>query len=608
MKKSSILIAMLLLLSSCGESNVSSSLTSSSNNNYSSVSSSSKVSSSSSTISVKDETYYEIVNGLYVNHLPGIYSEGFELKFKYDDASSLYYTLDNYKPAKNNRNLYIEPIKIEKLETRDKKDFPLTTSVDGILANDTGGKMSSKQYINNIQIPGKYYLKDKQNIVTIRYIDKDGNDTTRTLAYILEDYKIPVVSLSMPYDKWFGSTGIYNHIRVEYEERAHLEYIDPEQNEYFYRNTQVKLGGNWTMGYPQRTLNLNFNKDENGNKQEKVKANIFRDRKVEYGEDRLEEFTRLRLHNGGNCFENYTGFNDAIVQEMMEGTNVSTTSYRPCIVYLNGEYWGLYSIREHYKDVYFETNYGVEKDDVAIYDYKGTYVFNDGDDSDFTTFFEEFDNYLNKDFKDDEVYNGFIDKYIDEDSFIDVMIANAFMCNRDFVGNNNNLRMWRTTKVDESNPYADGKLRFSLHDVDYALTDASYWNFLDPDIKDSYGDYKLFRKLLNNKNFQDKFYNRSEELIKTNLSHENACEIIDRMTEEVRPYKLDSNYRWGLLFYGQEVNGIKEAGLAGWNYEIQYAKNFVNTRINHNEELKEENGNENERNYLEAIKESFKEY
>ena len=45
------------------------------------------------------------------------------------------------------------------------------------------------------------------------------------------------------------------------------------------------------------------------------------------------------------------------------------------------------------------------------------------------------------------------------------------------------------------------------------------------------------------------------------------------MTEEVRPYKLDSNYRWGLLFYGQEVNGIKEAGLAGWNYEIEYAKN-----------------------------------
>ena len=46
------------------------------------------------------------------------------------------------------------------------------------------------------------------------------------------------------------------------------------------------------------------------------------------------------------------------------------------------------------KDVYFEMNYGVEKDDVALYDYTGKFVFNDGDDSDFESFFNKVDEYL----------------------------------------------------------------------------------------------------------------------------------------------------------------------------------------------------------------------
>ena len=80
------------------------------------------------------------------------------------------------------------------------------------------------------------------------------------------------------------------------------------------------------------------------------------------------------------------------------------------------------------------------------------------------------------------------------------------------------------------------------------------------------------------------------------------------MTAEVRPYKLDSNNRWGLYYWGQEVNGINEKGLAGWEYEISYAKNFVYTRINNKDEIPAENGNKNERNFLDAIWESLRNY
>ena len=81
--------------------------------------------------------------------------------------------------------------------------------------------------------------------------------------------------------------------------------------------------------------------------------------------------------------------------------------------------------------------------------------------------------------------------------------------------------------------------------------------------------------------------------------------VIDSKTSEIAPYKEQSNYRWGLFFWGKEINNINKVGLEGWFYEIEYAKNFVNTRINNHDEFKEENGNQNERNFLDAIYESL---
>lgn len=55
-----------------------------------------------------------------------------------------------------------------------------------------------------------------------------------------------------------------------------------------------------------------------------------------------------------------------------EQLQTATAGYRPCEVFLCGEYWGLYAIREHYSDVYFSQNYGVDKDDVILLDRTST--------------------------------------------------------------------------------------------------------------------------------------------------------------------------------------------------------------------------------------------
>lgn len=497
------------------------------------------------------ENFEKLNDYLYVSHLPGQYSGKIELDIKpVNNNHVVYYSIDSSLPEIDESTKYKEPLELEKIVTSDILDYPMTTSVDSILAHDTEGKCVSDIYNNNIQRPGKYPMFTKQNVITVRVVDKSTNETvhSRSLTYIIDDkdYTIPVVSLNMPYENWFGEEeGMYNKIREEIEHRVYLEYFDFENEESFSLNSKIKLGGNWTLGYPMRTLNLNFNKDEYGEKNEPVNVPIFGDR-VQRGDrdSRLKKLTRFRLHSGGNAFESWTGFNDAVIQNMMEDSNASTTGFQPCIAYLNGEYWGMYYIREHYSDTYFKDNYGVDKDDVLFYELKGSFIVDDGDEEIGDAAIKDMERFLNgNDLKNYDNYQTFINKYIDEDSFIDLFIAELFASNWDFVGNWNNLKMWRTSKIDPEEEYYDGKWRFCIHDVDFAFTDNR--NFLDKDTANSYTLFKMFDSLLRQPEFRTKFYNRAVYLVKNNLSTDNASKVLSQMVDEVMPYKLDAMMRWG---------------------------------------------------------------
>ena len=184
--------------------------------------------------------------------------------------------------------------------------------------------------------------------------------------------------------------------------------------------------------------------------------------------------------------------------------------------------------------------------------------------------------YKNYNFANDAVYQNFVNKYVDEDSLIDVIIAHSYAGNWDFVGNNNNLKAWRTTVVDKSNPYADGRLRFCLHDVDFAFTD--YTNYLDKNHGNSYNKFWIFRKLMENENFRSKLYNRAEELLSTNLSYSNGMTILSDMVNEIKDYKMDANARWGnLTSYDSWMGEIKSTLEFMYNKEINYLDQLLAT-------------------------------
>ena len=535
--------------------------TSSNEETYSSAEVSSIEDNSSSEITISEEVkvkYYKLFDDVSVDILPTILDDETDIHFSYE-GGKLYYRF--FESGEYQEIQSTKPLKIPYIKSNNIDDYPLTKMVDPDPTGTMGAdKLYSSDYVSNIYNTNNYRLSQKMPVLYLKFVKDDESVIERVFTYPIEkDFdlsSIPVVCVN-GYQSSFSptekSTWFYNRITEDLKKRAYIEYFDKEYDEYFLRDTQIKVGGNWSKGYPQRTLNLNFSKDSSGAKNDTVTAHIFKETTKQNSEtERINKLSRFRLFNGGNCFEERTGYNDVMMHMMMRGTNVATTAYRPCIVFLNGEYWGIMSIREHYSDTYFKDNYDVKKDNVVLYQYQGGWSFDDGDETNAQTYLDELLNYVDThDFTDDDVYNEFINNYIDIDSFIDLFIVESYAANWDFVGNYNNLKMWRVSTIDNKNPYADGKWRFCLHDIDFACDGSNSTVFLsnsdinDPNFQHHYRRFPMYDKLARNKNFRMRFIARAQELIASNLSAENTNKVLDDIIDEIIDYKIESQIRWG---------------------------------------------------------------
>lgn len=142
------------------------------------------------------------------------------------------------------------------------------------------------------------------------------------------------------------------------------------------------------------------------------------------------------------------------------------------VVYLNGQYWGIYFLREDLDNDYVESHYGVPKDNVSILAYghengQWFYKIDEGTDADIDDYRGALSYIATHDMTKSKYYNEAC-KLIDTDNFIKYMCINIYLNNRDWP--TNNVRMWKYNGTyDVANLYTDGKWRFMLKDIDYSM-------------------------------------------------------------------------------------------------------------------------------------------
>ena len=196
---------------------------------------------------------------------------------------------------------------------------------------------------------GPIYIED--NTILRAVAIKQGwlNSRPNTQSYLF-DYtgELPVVSLSTnPEHFWDNDSGIYvmgpnaspvfpyfdANFWQDWERPIHIEMFEPDGWLAFSIDAGVKIYGNYSRAFPQKSLTI-FARGAYGSTS--IDYQIF-------PEKNIENFEAIVLRNSGNDFDN-THFRDGLVSIIADRVGVTAQAFRPAVVYLNGEYWGIHNL------------------------------------------------------------------------------------------------------------------------------------------------------------------------------------------------------------------------------------------------------------------------
>ena len=242
-------------------------------------------------------------------------------------------------------------------------------------------------------------------------------------------------------------------------------------------------------------------------------------------------FKSCILSNGGNAAM-YLKYRDTLLHDLADSIqlHVSCCASRPVILFLNGEYWGLYYLKEKYSRHYFADHYGVRRKNVIVFK-EGRLAEGNKDD---IAYFDEYMSFAAEDMADPNIWYHFL-KIVDISSLTDYYAYEIYIANADW-RDDKNLSMWRTRTAENAGPQDDGRWRFNLYDMEFAAglygheqTDPEYDSFTDAS-----SHHTVFCAALKNAKFREMLAERLRSLCDL-LSYENVSERIDFLRAGYEP-------------------------------------------------------------------------
>ena len=393
-----------------------------------------------------------------------------------------------------------------------------------------------------------------------------------TQSYIIgEPTALPVISISTPpkflFDDEIGiTTGICvsNELGAlppfdpdanfwnSWERPVHLEYFTPEGVTGLDQDAGIAIfGGAFGRQIEQKAFTL-YARDKYGDRD--FDFPLFPSKPV-------NSFRRFLLRCSSNDF-NRTYIRDAMMNTLVSGQmDVDYQAYQPTIVYLNGEFWGLYNIREKTNHFYPESNYGIDPDQVDLVEGFEWTAHGDG-----SGFYSLMDFVADHNMAFDENYET-VRQQIDAVEFMNYFIAEIYVCNRDWL--HQNIKSWRQHEP-------PGKWRWLLYDMDWGFNgefvlgpDQYVTNTLQWATEQGEASL-LFSRLLENKGFREEFVQRFATHLNLTFAPNRVHEIIDHMQERIASDMPRQIERWGAI-----------KSMDYWNRELDVLYQFADNRPLH---------------------------
>ncbi len=508
------------------------------------------------------------LNEVAFSHDAGIYEKALSLTLSAKSGYTVYYTIDGSDPSlatNKNRKTYTGAIQLK--DTSAMAWGPVT-------------KAWGKNPSVSTQI-GAHVIKAYATNGT------DSTDVFTNTYFITDDlskYGVSVMSISMPKDEIIGTNGFYNNFLLTGSITGGrrrgvgiLEVFDVKGNRVGNSRIEMAVSGNGSSGWGMKSLRLYFKgaNNQDAGLQSDLNYDIFGGKAKDAWGQAITSFSRLMIRNSGNdCASSY--IRDAYMQSTAAGLYVDHMATASTLVFINGEFWGVYNMRERYSPEYVESHYGVNKDNVTVIesDYSqvhtntnADFVLSSGVEGDQDPF-NEMVQYMRDHNLAEQQHYDYIASLMDVDSFIDMWVVRLFYVARDWP--ENNIKIWRNKNPDDPSGF-DTKWHFTLLDLDMGLSfydftterENFFWAFDSSSVCGT-----MMRALMRNQGFKEKFMIRYYEVINNHFTPEYLSEIFEEMYAERDPLMSLQQGRWS----------SDGASVSKWDTEVGKIRNFIANR------------------------------
>ena len=350
-----------------------------------------------------------------------------------------------------------------------------------------------------------------------------------TLSFIInENHTLPVLSLVSD-DK--GRFHSMHHSGDDTTEVAGaLSFFD--ENGGFTAPCGISLGGSYSLQLDKKTFNIHFRSSYG---QENVKYNLFGTGK--------EKYSSLVIRSGQD--NHSMVFRTELWQDigLEMSPDLLSQQSRFCVLYVNGEYYGLVCLKEDFSRSYYAMHRNISDKDSCEIASVGTHTE--------TNIFDEVLDYAyHNDLSDPTCYEEFCTMFR-VDTFIDWAILQGVSGNIDL---KHNVRYMCSCELGHRWEIVFYDLDHALHDKDSAWTGIFGTSWYP-----SEGTTRLFKHLLRNAEFTDRFLTRYAEVYDTVLSNENILAHIDYYEQLLAPEVERDWLHWGYKpkKWGEQLDSIR---------------------------------------------------
>ena len=339
---------------------------------------------------------------------------------------------------------------------------------------------------------------DKSTVVRAKLLSQYAypiRSTTHSYIFHPRATNLPFVSIAIDSTYLYSSeNGILSgdstdgkpNYKYDWRRPANFEYFHTKNGKtVFNQSGEMAVFGGYSRNFQQKSLKC-YAKKRFGEKN--FKGDFWRDK------SNINKVKSFALRNGGNLCR-YSRIDDAFLHKLF-GTRIDDLdwqAYEPVIVYINGQYKGIFGMRERSNEDYVTSNYDIEEEEVEIAEarnYKRANVSGSPHFNSFNTLYH----------RDDVTYEE-MEEEMDIENFMNVFIAECYASNTDFP--TNNISIWKQTNE-------NGRWRWILKDLDYIFKNSSSWN--------------MFKYMLGTSDTKDQEYELSND-----SSIRACCKLYERM-------------------------------------------------------------------------------